>query len=319
LRETFPRNGLAQWRLPLYLLRGVAGCAKPSLCVSGRERGRERRKNFMKSNLVFCILEDNTKNIKFESVIGKEISHQFPFHIHHSLCIGLITKGMRKILFSDHELCVQENEMFVINPLQSHAIQQLHPHDYAAITVKGIANCPIFREHIQSIQCKKLFISLLNEIQNGNIKEVSNLWDKLFVHLPVQQFTTTTNSIIEKSIVYIAKNYHNPITVSDIAKNNCMSTFHYCRIFKSLIGISPHKYLTQYRLSMSHKFLQVNNSIFDVAINSGFYDSSHFIRNFYNHMAISPKSYSQSIIKNSKNIQREAKKTEYFCVFNPLK
>jgi AraC-like DNA-binding protein len=69
------------------------------------------------------------------------------------------------------------------------------------------------------------------------------------------------------------------------------------------MGISPHKYLMQYRLSMSHKSLQGNISVFDAAVNSGFYDSSHFIRTFYNNMAISPQSYRQSILKNSKNIQ----------------
>jgi AraC-like DNA-binding protein len=261
------------------------------------------------SNLEFRIVEDNTRNITFESVTGREVMHQFPFHVHHSLCIGLITKGMRRILFPDREICVQENELFIINPLQPHAIQQPYPHDYAVVTVKGLADCPVFHQHIQSLPCNRLFVKLLNAIQSSDITEVSAHWDKLFVYLCRYQHrkphTTETHAIIKKSMSYIAANYQNPITVSDIAENNCMSVFHYCRMFKSLTGISPHKYLTQYRLSMSHKSLQANHSIFDAAIDSGFYDSSHFVRNFFNYMAISPKLYRQSILKNSKNIQQE--------------
>lgn len=261
----------------------------------------------MNTNLAFCKVGDNTKNITFECVIGQEVSHEFPFHIHQSLCIGLITKGSRQILFPENEICVQENELFVVNPLQPHAIHQQYPHNYAAITVKGLSECPVFNQHIRSHLCKHLFVNLLNAIQNRDINELSTQWSKLFAYLCRYQRkkidTTATNTIINKTMTYISANYQNPITVNDLAKYNCMSVFHYCRIFKSLTGISPHKFLMQFRLSMSRKCLQEEETIFDAAINSGFYDSSHFIRNFYNYMALSPKSYCQSILKNSKNIQ----------------
>ena len=260
--------------------------------------------------LAFHLIEDNANHVQFESVIGSDVVHQFPLHVHHSLCIGLITKGMRRILFSAHEVCVQENEMFVINPLQPHTIQQSNPHDYAVIIVRGLADCPVFHQHIKSGHGKRLFVNLLDAIQSGDVKEVSAHWKKLFTYLcrywRRQPFTTTTHAVIGKSMDYIAANYQNPITVNDIAENSCMSTFHYCRMFKSLMGISPHKYLMQYRLSMSYKALQANHSVFDSAIDSGFYDSSHFVRNFYDQMSVSPQSYRQSILKNSKNIQQDS-------------
>jgi AraC-like DNA-binding protein len=211
---------------------------------------------------------------------------------------------MRRILFPDHEICVQANELFVIHPLQPHTIQQPNPHDYAVIIVKGLTDCPVFHQHIISFHCKQLFIYLLDALQDDDVKAVSAHWNKLFVYLcrywRRQPVTATTHAVVEKSMAYIAANYQNPITVSNIAKNNCMSVFHYCRMFKSLMGISPHKYLMQYRLSKSYKSLQTNHSVFDSAIDSGFYDSSHFVRNFYDQMSVSPQSYRQSILKNSK-------------------
>ena len=210
-------------------------------------------------------------------------------------------------MFSENEICIQENELFVVNPLQPHAIQQSNPHDYAVIIVKGLADCPVFNSRIQSPLCKQLFIKLLKKIQQGEIKSLSPHWNKLFTYLCRYQrckpYTTATNAMIEKTMAYVAANYQNPITVSDLAKNNCMSDFHFCRMFKSLMGISPHKYLIQYRLSMSNKYLQGNQPIFDAAIHSGFYDSSHFIRTFYDQMAVSPNAYRESVLKKSKNIQ----------------
>jgi len=161
--------------------------------------------------------------------------------------------------------------------------------------------------HLIYADCKHLFINLLNAVQNCDNNDLSTHWNKLLAYLCRYQRkktdTTETNTIIEKTMAYISANYQNQITVSDLAKYNRMSVFHYCRNFKSLTGISPHKFLMQYRLSMSRNCLHEEETIFDAAINSGFYDSSHFIRNFYNYMALSPKSYCQSIQKKSKNIQ----------------
>jgi AraC-like DNA-binding protein len=170
-----------------------------------------------------------------------------------------------------------------------------------------LTDCPVFHQPIQSAYGKQLFVGLLYAIQNSDAKQISALWNKLFVYLCVhqciKQSSETTHALIEKTMTFIASNYQNPITVRDMANYNCMSVYHYCRIFKALTDISPHQFLMQYRLSMSHKYLQANQSVFDAAIDSGFYDSSHFIRTFYQQMAVSPKSYQQSIVKKSKNIQ----------------
>jgi AraC-like DNA-binding protein len=267
----------------------------------------------MNVNLAFHKVDDSAKKVTFECVVGQGVLHEFPFHVHHSLCIGLVTGGVRRITFPDSDVCVQAGELFVVNPLQSHAIRQPYPHDYVAITVKGLFGCPfVFNRHIRSVECKRLFVNLSDAIQNQ--EDAFAHWDSLFDYLCRYQRDETrpagTDAIMERTAAYIAANYQNPVTVSDLAEHNRMSVFHYCRMFKSLTGISPHRYLMQYRLSVSRHCLQEKEMVFDTAINAGFYDSSHFIRNFYSNMAVSPKSYRQSILKNSKNIQRETENAE---------
>jgi AraC family transcriptional regulator len=96
---------------------------------------------------------------------------------------------------------------------------------------------------------------------------------------------------------YIKINYQNPISIEDIAQHAYLSTYHFSRLFKQLTGLSPHNYLKQYRLSQSYRHLQGNTSVFDTAIKTGFYDSSHFIKTFYSYMAVSPKAYQDSVIR----------------------
>jgi AraC-like DNA-binding protein len=212
----------------------------------------------------------------------------------------MVTKNERKILFTKNEILIRENEMFVINILQPHSMERQLPHDYAVISVTGLSECPVFRNHIHSSQCNQWFMKLLFAIKNGCNTDLSYCWDNLYNCLCYHQTTEKTFEdryrIIEKAFDFIVENHINPITVNDIANHVGMSVFHFCRVFKSILGISVHRYLIQYRLSMSHKYLQNKMSVFDAAVDSGFYDSSHFVKTFYSYMALSPKAYQRAIL-----------------------
>ena len=265
---------------------------------------------FCNMKLSFHITENDAENIRFERVSGLAVRHDFPMHLHRSLCIGLVTTGKRKMLFQENEIEIRENELFLVNILQPHAIEKQEAHDYIAITINGLSGCPTFNNHIRSLPCRDLFVELSNAIQNNDRTMLSLHWNRLFDCLCRHHVSATqsvdSNAIVKHTMAYVAENYQNRITVNDMAKHVCMSEFHFCRVFKSLAGISPHQYLIQYRLSRSYGHLRENDSVFDAAVCSGFYDSSHFIRLFYNYMALSPNSYRQSVAQNSKNIQREA-------------
>jgi AraC family transcriptional regulator len=70
---------------------------------------------------------------------------------------------------------------------------------------------------------------------------------------------------------YIEDRYHHRITLEDIAREACLSTFHLLRLFKQVFGVSPHQYLTRIRLTRA-KYLLVNTelSVSDICIQIGF-------------------------------------------------
>lgn len=253
------------------------------------------------SNLSFHAIENEELMLRFDCVIGSDVSHKFPLHIHNSLCIGLITKGTRSIVWSDKTTTVNQNEIFVINKNQPHAINQTEPHDYIAITIKGDLECVIFENVIQSSLCADLFMQFFNAFIEENISELPEKWNKLYDYLirthKLSDSLSFNEGFLRKSLEYIQDNYPHQISVADIAAYACMSTYHFSRLFKRLTGLTPHNYLKQYRLSKSYKHLQNNFPVFDTAIETGFYDSSHFIKTFYSYMAVSPKEYQESVRK----------------------
>ncbi len=242
-----------------------------------------------------------SKDLEFDCVIGSSVSHNFPLHIHNSLCIGLITKGRRNIIWSDKSTIVNQNEIFVINKGQPHAINQTEPHNYIAVTIKGNLEHVIFENVIQSHVCSDLFFQFFDVLTEENISELPEKWNNLYGYLirthKLSDSLSSNEEFLRKSLKYIQDNYPRHISVADIAAYACMSVYHFSRLFKRLMGLSPHNYLKQYRLSKSYKHLQNNTPVFDTAIETGFHDSSHFIKTFHSYMAVSPKKYQESVRK----------------------
>jgi AraC-like DNA-binding protein len=73
------------------------------------------------------------------------------------------------------------------------------------------------------------------------------------------------------------------------------------RVFTKEIGMPPHAFQTQVRISEAKKLIRAGWPLSTVAAMTGFADQSHFIRHFKRLLKITPGEY----LKNSKNIQYE--------------
>lgn len=80
---------------------------------------------------------------------------------------------------------------------------------------------------------------------------------------------------------YITEHCAEDLCLNDVAALAGFSKYHFSRLFKQFTGVSFYKFLNQKRIALAEKQLSDNNnSITDVAINSGFSSMSSFIRMF---------------------------------------
>ena len=96
---------------------------------------------------------------------------------------------------------------------------------------------------------------------------------------------------IKRSIDFIDHSYALPIDVPSMAREACMSEFHFFRMFKQVTGKSPHQYLLQKRLEMSRPLLTNQCSVADTAFACGFADVFVFSKNFKKRFGITPGSF----------------------------
>ncbi len=99
-----------------------------------------------------------------------------------------------------------------------------------------------------------------------------------------------------RAIRFIERNLSRPITLDKIAWQAFMSKYHFCRLFKQNMGVSPMQFVIHSRIKMAMTLLRRKDlPISVVAIQSGFNDLSEFNRQFRKITSWSPSEYRKSM------------------------
>lgn len=101
-----------------------------------------------------------------------------------------------------------------------------------------------------------------------------------------------TASHYKRVLDFIAAKFGDPVTINDMARTAGLSTAHFSRLFKEVIGDSPYQFLMDYRVEQSKKMLaDPARSMSDIALACGFSDQPHFSRIFKRLTGTTPKAF----------------------------
>lgn len=96
---------------------------------------------------------------------------------------------------------------------------------------------------------------------------------------------------------YIDRNYFEDITAEEMAKMCNMSYSYFSRQFKKVTRRTFKEYLNYVRVTEAEKILlSTDNNITQIALDTGFSNSSYFIKQFKHYKNISPKQFRKKII-----------------------
>lgn len=123
-------------------------------------------------------------------------------------------------------------------------------------------------------------------------------WNAKGIQLDVK--TALKNADIkrfQKVFDFLDTNYMNEITVKTIATMLNMSYSYFSRSFKALIGKTFSEYLSYVRITEAERLLLTTNmSVTEVALETGYSNSSYFIQQFKDLKGTSPKQFRKTAL-----------------------
>lgn len=100
---------------------------------------------------------------------------------------------------------------------------------------------------------------------------------------------------IGRVLRHIEAHSEEPLTIADLARLAGMSRYHFLRVFRMLIGVTPHQYLIRTRLQRAAAELRRGeDSIASIAFASGFGDLSTFNHAFHETFEHTPSRYREA-------------------------
>ncbi|MBL4739413.1 MAG: AraC family transcriptional regulator [Sneathiella sp.] len=106
---------------------------------------------------------------------------------------------------------------------------------------------------------------------------------------------SSVDHLILKARDYIHENIRGDITLDEISDEINISKFHFLRLFREQIGITPYQYVLNHRVNQARKALEKSLSLNDVVFDYGFADLSHFNRRFKSVYGVTPNSYLRTL------------------------
>lgn len=97
---------------------------------------------------------------------------------------------------------------------------------------------------------------------------------------------------VENAKEYLQRNFHRPVSLSELSRHCGISPFYFSRIFKRYTSYSPHRYLSTIRLKRGEMLLKdTSHSIVDIAYASGFTSPEYFSSLFRQKYKQSPSNF----------------------------
>lgn len=270
-------------------------------------------------------VQDNVQFWRVDGLDGLEVvratyrNHRFPKHSHDGFAFGIVEHGVQATDYRGATHIAVAGEVCLVNPGEAHtgygpdeqgwSYRCCYPNprlisDIARQEVDGIYAPPYFSTPvIRDPAVYDCFYQLFNAIEESEetvglqerlIAAISTVVSRHAAQVPLRGRNGWTVQV-NQACDYIEEHWSDQLTLKDIAA--AAETDCYCliRSFRRHMGITPHAYLMQKRIDKGKKLLLSGSSPAQAALDSGFFDQSHFTKQFKRFTGATPGGYMRSL------------------------
>ncbi len=239
-------------------------------------------------------------------------------HFHDTFSIGINKEGRSIYENSSKFYPLDKNMLSIINPLEVHSCNScsdvlniyymLYLDTRWCMNIQKLINCEIeefVKIPVHILEDKDFYIEFLNLcefiFQDNSIldkeDETIKFFLKFFSLYLENKEIETIDKRFKEILLYLDENFKKNISLDELSKKFDLNSFYIIRLFKSQINLTPHSYLLNVRINKSKEYLKNGYSIVDTALECGFFDQSHFHKNFLKIVATTPNEYKVNFVQ----------------------
>ncbi|RJX40286.1 AraC family transcriptional regulator [Paenibacillus pinisoli] len=239
-------------------------------------------------------------------------------HFHEELSIGLIDEGETQAWCEGLLWRVESGRMINFPPHMLHACQPaananwkynmlfIKPEWLEQIELPHIhrLQIPFLLEDGKNKACSQLFNQTMEsltrnesslEIETSLIELVHMLIIKHDSDLVHEPYGALEQKYVKRVMEYIHAHFKDRITLEKLEQETGASRYHLIRLFKKSTHLPPHAYQNLLRINYAKIELKKRRPIAQIAVDTGFYDQSHFTKVFAKIVGATPQTYAISI------------------------
>lgn len=253
-----------------------------------------------------------------ELLHASSITYEYPRHMHEEYSVGIILRGEEVHTSRGTSHHAPPGDLLIINAEEPHSSRSVRA-EYRVIKIRPKVLNQIwsegFRQNVETphfrrpvVHDKLVFRSLLNLHlkleQNGSSLEhesefVSTIELLLRRQLPARQDRNVPMlqpigrepRYVKLVRDYLKTHFAENVSLAQLTAITNLSPFYLLRVFSNQVGCPPHEFQTQVRIAHARKLIRKGNPISAVALETGFFDQSHFSRNFKRIVGVPPGQY----------------------------
>lgn len=236
---------------------------------------------------------------------GTLTGHVFPWHFHSCYTIVIVEAGAMEYEFRDDSLTVNAGQIAIINPYEPHFNKPKGFCSYKVIflpiaKINGSNGRDLV--YFDKVCCRSLSLTqeslhVLTRLKDDTYLHTEHLIQQLaaylLTHLPSSLHTIGYDERILPAMEFVKANIQNKITVDALAGACRLSKFHFQRVFSSSVGLTANAYVQQQRIELSKKLIRQGSKIVTAALDTGYYDQSHFHKRFSKMYGVTPARFGQ--------------------------
>lgn len=256
------------------------------------------------------------------------VTHTFSRHTHEGYAIGVIEAGVEEFTYQGAAHSAPAGSVVIIHPGEVHTGNAGTPAGwtyrmlYPEVTLVQKATSelvgqrqmqlpyfpnPVIQDQQLAAQLRHLHIAMENstfplERESRFLWTLAQMVMRYADDRPYLAPVGQEHSVVQRIQDYLRANYADTISLEQLAYIANLKPLRLLRVFRKEVGLPPHAYLVQVRVTRAKVLLSMAVPIAQVAADTGFTDQSHLTRHFKRLVGVTPRQYALGCCKNVQDL-----------------